>query len=163
MKINAEESDRMIDIVRNEIALYEQIYEISVQLKKALAADNLDDITGCVKQQDARSEELRLLEEKRLDQLRDLYGTGELPRLSQVCRDISGDRRETLERLTEKLKDLLRRNRSISVENELMIKSRLGNVKKDIELIAGFNKEDSGYGHNRKKQSTKRNIVNRKA
>ncbi|MGM0461392.1 MAG: flagellar protein FlgN [Fibrobacterota bacterium] len=163
MSDTSQQAKNLIALLKEQFRIQEEIYEVAEVIHECAVGKNIEKLSSSVQRQDNLIQKMDRADKKRRVLVEEITGnkadaitlTAVLPCVPEIYRD-------EISRLRKKLKDILHTNRSISKENEVIIKTKLAVVKEDIQMITGMNREDSGYNQKREKSMYNRNIVNRK-
>jgi hypothetical protein len=163
MSDTSQQAKKLIAHLKEQLRIQEEIYEAATVIHGCAAAKNIEMLSSSVQRQDNLIQKMDRADKKRCDLVEEITGKkADEITLTAVLPCVPETYRDEISRLRKKLKDILHTNRSISKENEVIIKTKLAAVKEDIQMITGMNREDSGYNQKREKSMYNRNIVNRK-
>lgn len=161
--MSAEIAEKIIDILKDQVALQEETNKSLTLLNCAIKDRQTGIIMDTIHTQDILTEKMAVLEKERLRLVASLDGieNPQVP-LTSILPSIPKKYHKALLQLREMLKDILKKNTSINVSNEVLLKEGLVDFKKGVEIIAGTQKKPAGYGYQGKNTDFQQNIINRK-
>lgn len=161
--MSAEIAEKIIDVLKEQVSLQEETNRSLTLLNCAIKDRQTGIIMDTIQNQDVLTEKMAVLEKQRLQLVASLEGieNPQIP-LTSILSCVPKKYHKALLQLREMLKDLLKKNTTINVSNEVLLKEGLVDFKKGVEIIAGTQKKPAGYGYQGKNTDFQKNIINKK-
>jgi len=140
----------LIDIINEEIRLFNHLLQLMQEEQTALVEDDLAGIDASVMGQQQVATEAHLLEARRLQVVAELSmrmnGVGENVNLARLIEVLEGGQGEELGRMRETLLELNQKIRSVSENNAFLIRQSMRYTDRCLDILAGQPLGQGMYG-----------------
>ncbi|MCC7262322.1 MAG: flagellar protein FlgN [Candidatus Latescibacteria bacterium] len=160
---------KLIEIVNSEIRVFNRLLEILQLEQKALCADDLEAIEGCLAAKKEAAEEARRMETERLLVVQKISKRLEMEpencTLSRLVEVVEGWQGEELARMRETMMELNRRIRATNESNAFLIRQSMRYTERCLDILSGQPGNRGVYGQfgRARRGSGMRTLVNRTA
>lgn len=141
--------DEMIDILKKELSMYEEMLKISTDKKELIIKDNVNELEEITKREEKIVKEFIEIEKERLNILRTFSKekglVNETPKIPELA-EYFPEQKEELMELRKKILDIVSKVKAKNDLNEKLIKNSLDYINFSVGLATGSSVDSGTYG-----------------
>jgi flagellar biosynthesis/type III secretory pathway chaperone len=146
----------LLSILEEQTSCYERIYELKVQEQRLVVSGRPEEIQANTSEIERVTEMIRSLEGARLEIMDSVAQQFDLPHshidMARLMELADGKDAEGLQRITDRLVDVLRRTSRINQDNAFLVRRSLDVIDRSLEIVMSAGTQSDNYGGDGRRQ-----------